>query len=85
MPEEKWIEWRPKYAPHVIGRYTERQIDPETHQPIEQRYSVECEKCGDKWGPTHCTSGLVRSKIANFATVHAHRNAFNEPFPKSGG
>jgi len=79
---ETWVEWRPRWAPHVRGEHTERTVDPETHQADEQKYKITCERCGETWGPSVCTSGLVRTRIANFAVLHAHRNPLMDPIPK---
>lgn len=76
-----WTTWTPPYAPHVEGRYTELEIDPDTNQPLEQRVSAMCRQCGAEWGPVTCTSGMVRQHIATFARVHLHRDALREPFP----
>jgi hypothetical protein len=78
----KWVEWRPKFAPHVKGEYTDREIDPETHMPLEQKYKIVCENCGATWGPLGCSSGMVRQHISRFALGHIHRDPLLDPFPK---
>jgi hypothetical protein len=67
---EQWTEWRPKWAPHVRGEHTPRVMDPETGLPESQKIRIVCERCGATWGPSECTSGLVRNKIAAYALDH---------------
>jgi hypothetical protein len=77
MSEEtvEWDEWRPTYAKHVLGKYTKPRRDPETLEPLEQVYVIECEQCAQRWGPLKCTTpGNVRNHIATFAIQHLHRN-----------
>jgi hypothetical protein len=70
---EQWVEWNPGFARHVRGRYTVRVFDPETGLPEPQRIEVRCLLCGDTWQGT-CLSGQVRTHIARFGAVHAHRD-----------
>jgi hypothetical protein len=77
MPDEEtvtWVEWRPTYATHVLGKYTSPRRDPETMEQLEQVYVIECEKCSQRWGPLKCTTGAVRNHIATFAIAHLHRS-----------
>jgi len=69
------IEYRPAWAQHVRGEYTERDADS------EQTYKVTCETCGESWGPAKCLSGRVRNHIATFAMHHLHRKPLMEPIP----
>lgn len=70
-----WIVWVPPGAPaHVSGMYEEREWD-EFGQPEPQKVTAACDKCGAAWQTT-CASGSVRSHIARFAAVHAHRDPF---------
>lgn len=75
------VEYRPRWAQHVRGEYTEREFDAETNQYAEQTYKVTCETCGESWGPAKCLSGKVRNHIAMFATHHLHRNPLMDPIP----
>lgn len=76
-------EYRPRWAPHVVGRYSEVEGDPDTRQVAEgQRYEIVCEACGERWGPTTCTSGLVRQRIARFAAQHQHQGHWGPQVPR---
>ena len=66
-------EYRPKWAPHVVGMFVERVVDPETGEPDPQVVDLKCEVCGD----THrveCRSGQPREKVAKYALGHVHRD-----------
>lgn len=65
----RWEEWSPSFAPHVKGRYEERQFTDGL--PEEQKWQVTCEKCGARHQGT-CSSGAVRTHIKRFATLHLH-------------
>ncbi len=82
MPEPKWIEFRPEWAKHVVGEYSERTAD-EQGIPEEQLYRAKCTTCGESYGPLKCSSGLVRQHIARFALLHLHRDPL-APIRKGG-
>ena len=65
-------EYRPDWAKHIKGSYTERTFD-EDMQPEPQDVFCVCEVCNHKW-QTKCSSGVVRQHISNFARVHLHRD-----------
>jgi hypothetical protein len=65
------VEYRPKFAAWVVGRYPRRSFDPEENRWEEQRVDMTCEKCGATW-VRHCNSGKPREWIAKFAVAHAH-------------
>ena len=74
--------YRPVFAQHVLGVYDVRRIDPETHEPEEQRIDIVCEKCKAEH-VVMCRTGHVRQHVVNFARVHLHRDPFmsNTPPP----
>lgn len=74
---ESWVEWRPGFALHVIGRYTVRTFD-EDGNPEPQRIEAACGVCGATW-QGQCLSGQVRTHIARFGAVHAHRDPLAAP------
>jgi putative heme iron utilization protein len=78
MSDEKWIEWRPTWADHILGKYTERVADEETGLPEAQRVVVECTQCKAIW-KTWCSSGSVRQHIQRFAFLHTHKDPFEVP------
>ena len=57
--------YRPPWAAHVEGRYSERDEDG------EQKWSARCGRCGAEWPTSRCTSGMVKRKISWFAQDHA--------------
>lgn len=65
-----WISWRPEWASHIDGRYTEREVS-EDGLPEEQRVEAKCNTCGAEW-KIGCTSGSVRQHIQKFAFIHTH-------------
>lgn len=67
------ISYSPKWAPHVVGEYPKRRIDPETGAPEEQKWTAKCDLCGTV-AQGVCTSGLVNQHIANFALAHSSPN-----------
>ena len=71
---DTWSEWRPPYAPHVLGRWTQRVFDDDG-LPEEQKVVVRCEfpGCGGVFERA-CTSGLVQQHVQRFAIVHLHRD-----------
>jgi len=71
VPDETWIEWSPRHALHVKGRYTPRVYDPVLLTYDEQKVEAECEMCGETW-EGRCDSGRVREKITKFAAMHLH-------------
>lgn len=78
-----WIEWTPSWGgSHVKGRYSERTFDGGLPEP--QRVECHCEKCGARWVAA-CTSGSVRSHIAKFAAVHAHKDPLKAPIVQRPG
>lgn len=80
MADELRRTWAPRWAPHVIGRFSDRVVnDDGTAEP--QRYVISCSRCGATWGPAVCTSGLVENHIAKFALSHAHRDPLTDPMP----
>jgi hypothetical protein len=77
----QWEEWRPPYASHVVGRWTKLEAEPDgAHLP--QTYTMTCELCNQSWGPTKCTSGLIKNHIATFAIQHLHRSPLEAPTKK---
>ena len=81
MAELRWTAWSPPNAPHVKGRYTERTYD-EDQLPEEQTVEAWCEHpdCDSKGVWTRrCSSGQVRSHIATYGLVHAHRDHLRAP------
>lgn len=72
-----WVEWSPRFAPHVKGKYTERTFDLD-HRPEPQRFEAHCTHCGQKWGGP-CMTGAVKSHIARFAAMHLHRDPMHAP------
>ena len=69
-------EYRPKWASHVKGTYSERQYD-EGGIPEPQLVQCWCEwpECGAYW-QIHCETGATRAHIARFASVHIHKDVF---------
>jgi hypothetical protein len=65
-----WISWRPDWAPHIDGRYTERETN-EKGLGEAQKVEMTCNTCGASW-QTWCASGAVRGHISKFAFVHTH-------------
>jgi hypothetical protein len=77
------LEYRPKFAPHVVGTYPPREWDEDEGEWGEQRVELACERCGQ----THrvvCTSGRVRDQVARFALGHVHQDPFGTRVPKPG-
>jgi hypothetical protein len=70
--EVRWITFSPRWAPHVVGEYTDRKLDPATGKPSGQTWKVRCGKCGATFGPLACDTGMVRSHIGKFAVLHNH-------------
>lgn len=71
MSEEE--TWSPEWAPHVVGRWNKRTLDPETGEPEPQMVHMACAQCGATYR-VRCTSGAVRSWVNRFANVHFHGN-----------
>lgn len=61
----------PQWAPHIIGRYNKRVIDPETGESDPQIVRIVCGKCNAAY-QVKCTTGAVRAWVNRFATVHYH-------------
>lgn len=83
MAEELSIEYSPRWAPHVKGRYSLRVLDPETHEPEEQRVEARCDLCGDRYKNV-CRQGMPRNHILKFAAVHSHKAMANQNPTKVG-
>jgi hypothetical protein len=71
-------EYRPRFAPHVVGTYGSR-FD-EAGEPQEQRIRMECthRSCGEVQFRT-CLSGQPRDHVTRFAILHLHRDPFDTP------
>ncbi len=68
-------EYRPHFAPHVVGRYEDRPDSSELapgEQP-EQRWWVACGCCGAEHRGV-CVTGAVRTHVIRFAALHLHRD-----------
>lgn len=72
MQQRSAEQWRPPFAPHVLGEYERRRFD-EDGLPEPQLVVAVCEKCGARW-QTQCSTGQVRTHISRFATIHLHRD-----------
>lgn len=70
-----------KHPRHVVGRYTERMVDPATGMPEPQKIVATCTVCSAEWRG-ECLTGAVRSHINRFATVHLHRDVMAEGITK---
>lgn len=81
MTSETWIEWSPRFAGHVRGRYTRRTFD-EDGLAEEQKVEATCGVCGT-WYQRTCSSGQVRQHIAKFGVIHAHRDPL-APLKRAG-
>jgi hypothetical protein len=67
-----WISWHPEWAPHIEGRYTERETR-EDGLAEAQKVEMKCNTCGAVWN-TWCSSGSVRGHISKFAFIHTHKD-----------
>jgi hypothetical protein len=76
--EDRKLEHRPDFAPHVVGRYEPRQFDQVDGRWEEQRIELECEVCGART-EKRCDSGRTREHVARFALGHLHRDPFGPP------
>lgn len=74
--KDEWREWRPPFAPFVVGRYQRRSFDHEVGMPNPQKVTMECTSCAVTW-QTMCATGNVRSHIAKFARLHLHRDVLD--------
>lgn len=72
---DRWLEWNPPHAPEVRGRYTVRVPAEEGEMPEPQKVEARCLRCGAEWRGD-CHSGSVRTHIARFGGIHAHRDPF---------
>jgi hypothetical protein len=67
-------------VPHVVGKFTAREVDLETGRVEPQKWTAECTVCGahfEGW----CDSGQVKRHIQRFGVVHLHRDPFAPPKP----
>lgn len=78
----EWRTYRPTFAPHVVGDYETRAYKTEmlpdgrmVRMQMPQTIKLRCEQCGHRWS-TVCTSGQVRSKVAQYGRQHLHRDPF---------
>ncbi len=71
-----WEDFRPQFAPHVLGRYEQRQY--EDGMPLTQHWTALCERCGAAHQGA-CDSGQVRKHIQRFALVHLHADPMTAP------
>lgn len=78
MKPEAWIEFAPRFAPHVKGEFTRRTFDPETRLPEPQKWRVRCAKCGASW-QGECHSGQPKQHVNRFAVQHIHRDPLAAP------
>lgn len=76
--ETVWVEWSPRQAPHVKGRYSKREFDPSTKMPKPQTVEARCERCGKAFRGL-CMSGAVRGHIQRFAAHHHHTDPLDAP------
>jgi len=67
-------EYRPRWAPHVLGEY-ERELD-EDGKPEPTVVRMLCEACGDRH-QHRCDSGAPITWILRFATNHLHRDVLD--------
>lgn len=70
----------PQWAPHVVGEFPERTVDPETGESEGQLIKMRCSICKATY-QYRCMTGAVRQHIQNFAVAHAHRDPLKEPIP----
>jgi len=70
MFPELTLQYRPAWAKHVEGRYSQAMlVDGER---VPQFVEMKCEVCGDARRAT-CHQGMPRSHITKFAQEHLHR------------
>lgn len=75
MRAETWLEYRPAWAAHVVGRYSKRIYDSEAGSYEPQSVSAVCEVCREHFGPIECRSGQPLSHVDKFAVgEHLHRD-----------
>lgn len=67
MADRRWVDYSPKWAPTVHGRYEAREYGPGGPEP--QKVEMRCDLCGASWQTT-CDSGMVRGWIDRFASQH---------------
>jgi hypothetical protein len=72
------IEYRPSFAPHVVGRYGARVWDAGLGRFEEQRIDMTCETCAATMRRT-CDSGRVREHVQRFGLQHLHRDPLRNP------
>jgi hypothetical protein len=74
------VEWRPPWAPHVVGQIERAAWDHETGMREPQRWVVVCERCRAVYRG-ECHSGQPRTHVARFARLHLHADPFGPPAP----
>lgn len=67
------LAYSPDWAPHVVGTFPSREVDPETGRAEPQLIVMRCGRCFAEHRH-HCTTGNVRSWINRFAIVHLHQD-----------
>lgn len=65
---ETWTEWNAPGVSHITAKWTQRVLGDDG-LPEEQRIEAACSACGAVYR-RGCTSGLVKSHVIRFATVH---------------
>jgi hypothetical protein len=72
MAQELTEVYSPLWAPHVKGRYSAVELDPEGKRE-PQRVVARCEVCGAEYRNV-CMQGMPRQHISRFAQVHSHKS-----------
>ena len=72
--------YSPLWAPHVKGRYSKLEVDPETHEREPQRVEAVCEICEARYR-NDCRQGMPRRHVLEFSKHHLHRNVIAKPKP----
>jgi hypothetical protein len=65
------LVWSPRWCSHVVGVYPPREPNGEGGFD-EQRIELTCSLCNDAI-VAYCSTGNVKRKIANYASIHLHR------------
>jgi hypothetical protein len=68
-----WESYAPKWAPHVVGRFSPEEVDEETGEREPRIVAIACGQCGGTYRLL-CHSGVVRQHVLNFAKGHLHRD-----------
>jgi hypothetical protein len=79
--ELTWLEYSPKFAEHVKGRYSKLVVDQETHEREPQLVEAYCTLCKGQYR-NKCQQGMPRNHIVKFAILHVHKamaNAARKP------